>query len=300
MSRKSYINKQPEWFSLQSYKATTMFKELDWYVNLKYRHDLLKLFDDLHHYQQTSNTLTHKDFLIALTRRNISKRISQLQSNPLISATSETFTEPNAEIIPFQTKQSTTVNPLFNGDVFWILSYLHQHDNVSFNYLKSMMNNEITIDDMTCLAYPIPAENCLENFVNSSQWSYAKVDLMASDEQLTNDFLTWLREERQRRNVGLVVDRANKKRGAKQFLHNDINQKDFEKWCNVQVLPYLDLIAWGKFKEIKFTSEELGDMLYPDDDSYIDNKVNKTLKQKALELMRPDFLQAFFYQIQDT
>jgi hypothetical protein len=256
MGRKSYTNRKPEWFSLQAYAATENFNDASWYVNLRYRYDLLKLFDHLHHYQENPNTQPHQDFLIGLTQHNISKRISQLQSNPLISVTAETLTELYEEIIPFQTKQSVTVTPLLNGDVFWILNYLLQHDQVAFNYLKSLMNNEVTVDDTTCLGYPIPAKDCLENIVDSSQWSYAKVDLMASDEQITNDFLTWLQQERQRRNAGLIVDRANKKRGAKQLLSNAINQKDFEKWRNFHVLPYLDLTAWGKFEVIKFSSEE--------------------------------------------
>ena len=116
---------------------------------------------------------------------------------------------------------------------------------------------------------------------------FLSINLKASDEQLKRDFALWLAEQRERQSI---------KMPKKNFT-----QLDYEDWCDLQVLPYLDLTFWAARDDIKIHQHVLAHALFPDAYALgcdIDPVGRlRTTKKKADYLMTQEIMMALDHQV---
>lgn len=94
-----------------------------------------------------------------------------------------------------------------------------------------------------------------------------EVDLSASDEQLRDNFSSWL-----------AIQRASEisRRPTR------ISQKDFDDWVEAKLLPYFDLVTLSNIDGVRISNHMLGDLLFPDElDVDVAERVRKVTKLKA-------------------
>ncbi|QHP92036.1 hypothetical protein EXE55_14415 [Burkholderia glumae] len=105
-------------------------------------------------------------------------------------------------------------------------------------------------------------------------FALAKIDLEASDSDLIEDFIKWLREARATRNI--------------QQAATAFTEIDMKKWAEFRVLAYIDLHLWLQTTNKSITQATLGNALYPDlYDSDRASRIQKTIPAYASSLMDP-------------
>jgi hypothetical protein len=92
------------------------------------------------------------------------------------------------------------------------------------------------------------------------------VDLYASEEKLLEDFRSWLRKTR--KNLGVPN------------LQSRFSSADFERWCQYQILAYLDLTFWAEVHGKRLTHQMLGVSLFP-------NEYNVSLAERIRKVVAP-------------
>ena len=106
------------------------------------------------------------------------------------------------------------------------------------------------------------------------------VNLSAPDNQIINDFRTFLKEVRKLSTPSLTVK---------------FNKTLLKRLCNNKVLPYLDLMLWADNEfDIKILNRKLGSWLYPDESDEFDavDRVRKTTQDLAEKSMEYEFIEA--------
>mgnify|MGYP003385455461 CR=1 FL=1 len=136
-----------------------------------------------------------------------------------------------------------------------------------------------------------------ESYASSHEWeeqrscygrklnglSFAQVDIGAPDEQLYEDFKTWLKDTREL--VGLSSE------------PQAFSMKDMAKWHAKRVLPYIDLTTWAKLKNINITHQEIGIVLFPNEFNIIlEARIRRDIRPLAEELMQPRTIGAICIQ----
>ena len=97
-------------------------------------------------------------------------------------------------------------------------------------------------------------------------YAYLKIDLDNCDNFLIEDFKTELE---------LARNRAGVKARTRM-----ITQSEFEKWHEAKILQYLDIRHWLELNELKATSDQIGDILFPENDSgATGERIRRTVKK---------------------
>lgn len=112
------------------------------------------------------------------------------------------------------------------------------------------------------------------------------VDLLASDEQLINDFTQWLAEKRAARNM--------------RTFNRAITEDDTREWARYQILPYIDLQLFCAYTRTKLTQWDIGNLLFPGEDINPAERIRKVVKSKAEQTMDGNFLAALDEQVVRT
>ena len=137
-----------------------------------------------------------------------------------------------------------------------------------------------TIDEFY-LAHMQEGESYAEH---TGGFTFAQIDIVASDEQLIEDFKQWLKDTR-----SLVKIEARPK---------TFTETDAENWHKKRILPYIDLTIWAKLKGISITHQEIGIVLFPDEYNVaLGERVRRTVKPLVDMLMRPSTLCAIASQV---
>lgn len=101
------------------------------------------------------------------------------------------------------------------------------------------------------------------------------VNLQETDEIILGEFKKWLSEQRVERGDSI-------KRSSKQ-----IDDKTLESWAEYKLLAYIDLLDWCDVTGNRFTHNQMGSLLYPDEYNVdVSERVRKTLpkmKEEALD-----------------
>jgi len=109
------------------------------------------------------------------------------------------------------------------------------------------------------------------------------IDRGARDKQLINDFKEWLKNHR-------TVTKYTAK--ARIF-----NSKDFERWSDNKLLPYLDLTLIANVEGEELTQEKLGELLFPKEfDAGLIDRIRQTVKPQAESLISNETLAALSCQ----
>lgn len=113
------------------------------------------------------------------------------------------------------------------------------------------------------------------------------IDLSATDEQLTNDFNDWLKSHRLTTN-----SRVREKR---------FSSKDFSKWINFRILPYLDLTLIADAEDKTLTQNMLGRILFPDEYNVdLTERIRRSVKPIAEQLLEKKVLESLHIQAKAT
>lgn len=81
------------------------------------------------------------------------------------------------------------------------------------------------------------------------------------------------------------------------------NRKNFclsqtNRWHQLRLIEYLDLILYSKIHDLKFTDEYIGSILFPRDlNSSLSEKIRKTIRPKALSLISTQYITALMESI---
>ncbi len=109
------------------------------------------------------------------------------------------------------------------------------------------------------------------------------VDLSATDEQLIADYKRCLTASRKA--LGKVAPQQN------------FCAKDFCKWFENGILPYIDLTLWARAHNISITQNALGEAIFPnEDDADTTERIRRTTKPQATYLLREETCRALEYQ----
>lgn len=109
---------------------------------------------------------------------------------------------------------------------------------------------------------------------------YLSIDIGASEARLMEDFQAFIRAEKVKLKLSSTPSRK-------------FGRAERKRWHENRVLPYLDLMLWFGLKRVPITQQEIGVLLFPDElNVALSERVRKTLKPLADELMRDQFLYA--------
>lgn len=275
------INKIPASFSLSKYDEVAQFDAAQWFVNLEKRYLLLEqstLFDE-----------SYKFF-----KNRIKKDIMSLLENPIV-------TIEKCDGTSLLGIQDDAVMSLKNKDFFELLLYTDLfYEEKDFQNLIDLIGN--VSSPMTMIG-PTNSKSSEKYFWNADisprGMAFAKINLLASDETLVNDFKVWVRREKEKRTIHFVNNKATK---LSEKIHKHApTQADFNQWHSNKILPYLDLIIWAKENQVKLTHDQLGEVLFANsgvDDSTL--KITRSTKPKADELMNRNILMIFASQVKKS
>ena len=112
-----------------------------------------------------------------------------------------------------------------------------------------------------------------------------KIDLYATDEKLKKDFDQWLKHIRQATGY---YDHIPKKRSKKMVSNKELyTQKDFDKWIQFGVIPYLDLVLIAEIECKKITQNKLAHLIFPNEkDVDIVERLRQVTKPEAEQLIK--------------
>lgn len=111
-----------------------------------------------------------------------------------------------------------------------------------------------------------------------------KVNLNATDDNLTRDFAAWLARTRQA--TGITT-------AKKQF-----DQRDFDQWEKYRILPYLDLTMWARVNNVQLTQQTLGEALFPNEiDVSLAERIRKVIDPVARKMRSQVFLETLRSQL---
>ncbi|WP_152034333.1 DUF6387 family protein [Burkholderia pseudomallei] len=110
-------------------------------------------------------------------------------------------------------------------------------------------------------------------------YAFSKVDLMAPDKDLMEDFRAWL--SLARANFGIADP-------APSFA-----QQDVDRWASMHVLAYIDLTLWASANGLKIPLTVMGRALFPDEfEIGLEDRVRKVVARDARQLMDMEAVRA--------
>ncbi|WP_186081416.1 DUF6387 family protein [Burkholderia gladioli] len=117
-----------------------------------------------------------------------------------------------------------------------------------------------------------------ENYGNSP-FALAKVDLMAPDSELVDDFKHWLAQARKDRGIEQTSDA--------------FTSADLRLWTEMRVLAYLDLCIWAELHGVTINLNVMGLALFPDEFNIgLGERVRKVVAREARRLMNMETLRS--------
>ncbi|MFI3217443.1 MAG: DUF6387 family protein [Methylococcales bacterium] len=280
------LTKIPSEFSLAKYDAVADFVgSEEWFVNLEKRYELFALCNTPFHLIDTKNV----DGLAAAANMQSSTRekVLRLLENPIITI------EESGGLLYLSSDDA--VVSLKNKDFFEMLRCVHFHDEANYQNVLRLITTYCKPDE---IEHPRDFNLIHKRFWNDDispeLTAFAKVDLYASDDKLIDDFMAWVKVEKEKRFINIVDNKGGSKIPDKIRKHAP-TQADLKQWTKNKVLPCLDLMIWAKVNQLKITNEMLAGALFSMnlhvDDTTL--KVTRSTRNKADELMDQATLMIF-------
>jgi hypothetical protein len=291
------------WFDLKNYEALKTMSVEGWQQLLGERYEfsghVKSCREDLYQYFYEQGAYFKCDFLDStVPPEELFKKISDLLKQGVIT---------NFGLGSFPL-QSTLPNPSKSS-----INDLVVHDVVE-------MSNVVEMSYGYRLHYEVDAKGKKKLQKNQENWqemltkpfndghdgnAKIKIDLYATDAKLRNDFDQWLKNIRA--TTGYYDNIPKKKSKKKLSKKEQYTQKDFDRWIEYGVIPYIDLklIADIEYKEI--SQEELAKKIFPNDpnpDLDTVERIRQVTKPLADELiqnkMYKTLLAQLAYQVSPT
>nr|WP_255650765.1 DUF6387 family protein [Cupriavidus sp. DB3] len=149
-------------------------------------------------------------------------------------------------------------------------------------YEKEREGDDLSVPNLPWQKYRSVIGQSFDDYVRENEIFHAgtqvNVDLNASDSEILADFKDWLAQKR----------RAAGSMAAKRRTDN----KDFESWVKNRVLPYIDLLLLSQATGRPLTHSLAGELLFWDEDVDATEKVRKTVRPLAMQLLDSQFIAA--------
>lgn len=240
------------WFNPLNYNTYSTFSIEEWQWQLSIR-------TTLHEYYENHYTSIDE----------IDQRIIEAIKTGIIKKAEYPFLERVIffkPIIPYPIKP--TVDSLRSIDIWHLIKdfKLTNIGDACKHYAKFFFRNELDTELAEIATRPHGLN--IEKYFNYDKFNtyYVSVDLVASDEQLKEDFSSWL--EKTRKQI--------KKKKKRRF----VKQADFDQWVKHGVIPYLDLTFMAKLEGKKITQDQIGDLIFP-------NQLNVTVSERIRKVTKP-------------
>ncbi len=266
----------PDWFQLERYALCETFNLRDWFANLVRR------------------ALIYNETEIFLNEfgRYWEKNAERLLVEKIpLGSTQDTQTSPQGKYDDSDDDLiTTTIRPIDLYFPAWIMLQLSRepspllvqlrdsvkalHADAGDDELDSFLSSSIDSLDL---------DVSLSKNKMDSPIAHAAIDLAAPDELILKDLKKWLGVVRAR--YGLPE--------AKLF-----STAEQRKWRSLQILPYLDLIIWGKVESVELPYAVIANALFAGHvDIDIVDKVRRVVKPKAEFLVRYDTIEIMERQV---
>jgi hypothetical protein len=106
---------------------------------------------------------------------------------------------------------------------------------------------------------------------------FISVDLRIPDNELVSEFKKWLAKKR--KDIGITPKQR------------PFNENDFADWHSDRLLQYLDLTFWAMTHNVKFTNEQIGKAIFPED-SASESRVRRTIRINAHKIVSDEYILA--------
>jgi len=268
---------KPKWFDLSNYDALANLDKPNWAVQLACRY-----------YFFFEATKKPRPLEKKPTTKEIRTQLDELFKNPVIP-----HPEGKNSQLNMDEHQPANYAGLFQANIrpltCFRLSELYNY--LPERYIRTF--NEAgwkSKRDELFIRYgnKLVSETCLRRYTNLMgdghdygllATRYLDLNLLATDEQLINDFKQYLKEERE---ISAFVEGGNMKPGILAKLFSD------------RVLPYLDLILWAKYNDIEISYYALGSWLFPDSDVDPAEKIRRGTKKLADRVLTNNFISTLY------
>jgi hypothetical protein len=257
--RKRIINKTsdlPIEFSIKNYDATAEFGLLDWLVNLEFRALRWNTFRITSVEERRvgssylfKNALLPEPVCAAYAKSGLTKTVhtSQIRDQSVYDALSARhYFEADSRLNKYTKLFLETCEDSFEKDGYNIL--------VSTSMYKALDEGKIDVDGEAVVV----------------------VNLQASEEQLIEDFRSWVR--------------STKKTMAIEVPRKAITSAELGEFSRFKVLAHLDLTFWAATEGIEISNQALGLALFPNEyDIVLSERVRKVVAPLARRLTTYDF-----------
>lgn len=107
-------------------------------------------------------------------------------------------------------------------------------------------------DEITSVVFLDP-DQIIDTTNTPDTYAYLMIDLDMSDSVLIEDFKAELKITRSRADV--------------EARKGIVTEADFRNWQDARILQYLDVCRWQELNDVEATQNEIGVIIFPDDDS---------------------------------
>lgn len=246
----------PEWFNLAKYQGARELGAAGWFQQLISR---MIIGDKI-----VSNSNEEKQIAIEFLKALLDQGILPTNYEKL------------DEWLSFIMGKRPTVDSMHCGDLVAMFQKVKEYPEIS-----QLMEDGGTLTkkerEIARTGYDI---FLLDRGLPRSGFAWIAVDLAATDKEIENAFREWLRRFRE---------------SDGQHREKMFSEADFRSWAHYQVLPYIDLLLWGRYQGVRYTNSLLADTLFPG--QVVDSeRIRKTIKPTADHLLDPSTLMALGLQ----
>ena len=139
-------------------------------------------------------------------------------------------------------------------------------------------NSSIPDENLLELAYTPLDQTIRKQLNNSHPSAYVEINLSATDEQIEIDFRDWLTKYRYEIGFQVPINKAHK---------NLVSEKDFKKWIDFGVIPYLDLTIIPKIEGKEITQNTMAQLIFQDEfEVDTTDRLRQVTKKEAERLIK--------------
>jgi hypothetical protein len=128
----------------------------------------------------------------------------------------------------------------------------------------------------------------LNNSINTSEgneytdFSWLKIDMSGSDSEIKSAFSSWLKKHRS----------SYKQKSRRTHKLKTLSNSTLRKWHDARVLAYIDLVSWNFLKKQKVSSNNIGEILFPEPMNLANRAkmIDDTTKPYAIQLTASHFI----------
>jgi hypothetical protein len=263
----------PRWFDLSKYEACESFDITDWQIELERRwwlflpsskNEMPPLEDDIFvHFYITDGCFSDNRYIFA-----------ELFANPIGGEVTSSWISQSEQM-----KGNLFVKSLDVGAIHW----LHNHVSDSLgtkidDELSPVERSYFDLIDRSDKRFNLSVDDVISNVVTDfGNRKTICLDMTAPDEVLIAEFKAWLLNSREKFKIPAPT--------------RSFTAKDFKKWSDHQVLPYLDLRLWALVQGVTITNKLMGEAIFPDEfDLDTTEKIRQTIAPLAKRLISPEIV----------